>query len=183
MKIRGVARNDYERGMIFILQHTGMHVSNLVSLDRDDLNDQGWISWRRVKNRKPMRSLIPKGDIMACQIWISSYGRNRRTTRAIQYKIAAIGERAGYPGLSPMSFRAQYAITMLDDGQPPHEVKHMLGCSLDTLMNHYAQIQAARRVMQSEKETCPQCGTEMKPKRDSKTGETFCVNCLDTLRY
>lgn len=150
MKIRGVARNDYERGMIFILQHTGMHVSNLVSLKDGDLDEQSFLSWRRVKNAKPMRARIPLGDHQISVLWIAKYGNNKRTTRAIQYKIAAIGERAGYPGLSPMSFRAQYAITMLDDGQPPHEVKHMLGCSLETLMNHYAQIQAARRVIKSE---------------------------------
>ena len=30
-------------------------------------------------------------------------------------------------------------------------------------------------------EVCPHCDVEMEPKRDSKTGEIFCTNCLDTL--
>jgi len=160
MKIRGVCRNDYERGMVYILQHTGMHVSNLVGLQDLAIDDNGWLKWRRVKNKKPMRAMIPKGDIATCILWITAYGHHRRSTRAIQYKIKAIGERSGYPGLSPMSFRAQYAITMLDDGMQPHEVKHMLGCSLETLMNHYAQIQAARRVIRDDEddEPCPDPG-------------------------
>jgi protein gp37 len=33
-----------------------------------------------------------------------------------------------------------------------------------------------------EMDVCPHCDVEMEPKRDGKTGEIFCTNCLDTLR-
>lgn len=158
-KIRGAARTDYERGMVYILQHTGMHISNLVSLKEDNYENVGvrvsMITWRRVKNKKPMRAPIPKGDRDVCLRWIQKFGNNKRSTRAIQYKLKAIGDRAGIPGLSQMSFRAQFAVTMLDAGEPAHEVCHMLGCSKETLDNHYAQIKQARRVLELMREEDP----------------------------
>ena len=150
-KIRGVCRNDYERGMVYILQHTGMHISSLCDLQDGDIDLKGFIHWRRPKNDKPMRSLIPKGDIPGCEKWILMWGENRRSHRAIQYKIATIGERAGYPGLAAMSFRTQYACTLLDEGTPPHKVVFMMGCSLETLMNHYTQLEQARKIIERDK--------------------------------
>jgi site-specific recombinase XerD len=154
-KVRGACRNDYERGMVFILEASGMHVSNLVGqhrgrrLEAPILNDEGDLRWRRVKNERPMSARVPKGDRTTVKWWLDRYV-HRRTERAIQYRLKEIGERAGFPDLSPNSFRVWRACRLLDEGMSPHKVKHLLGCSLEVLMENYAQLEDARRVEEAE---------------------------------
>ena len=150
-KVRGACRNDYELGLVFILQHTGAHISCLVTTDsKKKMRLKGdYLYWRRPKNDKPMRSRIPKGDREIIVSWLRTIPGNR-TERALQFKIKTIGDRAGFPDLSPMSFRVQYGCKRLDDGKPPHEVCHLLGCNLSTLMNNYAQLNEAREVEEAE---------------------------------
>ncbi len=146
-KVRGACKDDYERGMVFILQHTGMHLGNLVALTPDQLDRAGHIHWRRGKTGRPMRSLIPAGDQALIKSWIARWGHHSRTTRSIEYRIAEIGDRAGFPRLAPTTFRTQRGCTLLDEGWQPHEVCHILGCKLSTLMDHYAVLKDDRRTL------------------------------------
>jgi len=150
-KVRGSCRNAYERGLVFILQHTGAHISSLlVTENKKRMVLRGdYLYWRRPKNNKPMRSRVPRGDRPVIMAWLDLIPGNR-TGRALQYKLKTIGERSGFPDLSPMSFRVQYGCKLLDDGKPPHEVCHLLGCTLGVLMNNYAQLQAARTVEEDD---------------------------------
>jgi integrase len=153
-KIRGACRNDYERGMVYILQHTGCHVANLVATDKNRrliMNSRGDIRWRRVKNSKPLKAKVPTGDREIVEKWLSTYP-GKRTTRAIRYKIETIGKRAGFPEISPMTFRSQRACDLLDEGMSPHQVKHLIGTSLATLEGHYAQLKADRRIDEEDLE-------------------------------
>jgi len=144
-KVRGACKNDLERGMVIILQWTGMHLSSLLSLTPGQMDKRGNLHWRRTKNSRQMRAAIPKGDQDLVRSWIAQYGSNRRKARMTQYRFSWIGERAGFDDLSPMTFRVMRGCVLLDDGMPPHEVCHILGCSLHTLMDHYAVLKADRR--------------------------------------
>lgn len=150
-KVRGACQTDFERGMVYILQHTGMHVSNLVGsfrgrkLKAPVLTNEGDIRWRRVKNNKPMSARIPEEDREVVGMWLIKYV-HRRSERTIQYRLHDLGARVDIPDLSPNSFRVYYACKLLDDGKSPHKVKHLLGCSLEVLMENYAMLEAARDV-------------------------------------
>lgn len=143
-KVRGACKDDYERGMVLILQHTGMHLSCMMALTLSQLDDGGHLHWRRTKTHRPMRALIPEGDRDLVRKWIASPSK---TDRYVQYKIAEIGSRAGFPGLSPMTFRTMRGCTLLDEGWQAHEVCHILGCKLSTLQDHYAVLKDDRRTI------------------------------------
>lgn len=150
-KVRGACNNDYERGIVFILSASGMHVSNLVALYRGQrlqkatITNEGDLRWRRVKNNKPMSARVPVGDRPVVEAWLSRYPYHR-SERSIQYRLKDIGARAGFPDLSPMSFRVQRACDLLDLGMSRHEVKHLLGCSSEVIDHNYSILQDARRV-------------------------------------
>lgn len=146
MKVRKAAMNDYQRGIVFILQATGMHLQCLVSLTPSQMNVRGDILWRRTKTARPMRARIPKMDRREVRDWIRNFGSNNRTGRWVQYNLKEVGLRAGFPDLSPMTFRTQRAVRLLDDGEPYHEVAHLMGCSPSVLMANYAQLKEDRKV-------------------------------------
>jgi len=146
MTMRSATLNSYELGIVTILELTGMHVSALVSLTDENLKGQN-IRWRRPKTFENQTARVPKGDLPVVQGWILTYGNGRRTDRAIRYALQRIGERVGFPDVSPMTYRHQRAVVLLDDGMSPHEVAHILGCTLGTLEKHYAQVKADRRTL------------------------------------
>lgn len=150
MKVRAASINDFQRGVVFILQATGMHLKCLVSLTIDQMDIKGDISWRRTKTERPMRARVPEGDRMTVRAWIEAYGSNKRTGRWVQYNLKEVGTRAGFPDLSPMTFRAQRAVRLLDEGEPYHEVAHLMGCSPHVLMANYAQLKEDRKIDESD---------------------------------
>jgi hypothetical protein len=150
-KIRGSCRDDFERGIVAILSASSMHVANLVAQFRGKklkppiLTSEGDLRWHRVKTDRPMTARVPPGDRDLVRWWLDRYP-HKRSERAIQYRLKEIGKRAGFPDLSPNSFRVWRACKLLDEGISPHTVKHLIGCSLTTLMENYAQLEDARRV-------------------------------------
>jgi len=145
-KVRAAAVSDFQRGIVFILQHSGMHLECLLGLEPSQMDDKGDIHWHRTKTDRPMRARIPPEDRMTVRAWIERYGRNRKSPSGVQWALKQVGARAGFPDLSPMSFRTQRAVVLLDEGMQPHEVCHIMGCSLDVLMANYAQLKVDRRV-------------------------------------
>jgi integrase len=148
MKVRGACQNDFERGLVIILQHTGMHISCLMSLEPSQLDAKGDIYWNRVRTDRQMRARVPKGDLSLVEKWIKTWGSSKRSKRWARYVLKRIGKDAGFPDLSPMSFRMQKSATLLDENMQPHEVCHRLGCSLNVLMDSYAQLKDDRRADQ-----------------------------------
>lgn len=164
-KVRGACRNDFERGMVYILLASGMHVSNLVArhrgkpLDPVIMTYDGDLRWDRVKTYRPMKARVPHGDRDLVRWWLKKFPR-RRSERSIQYHIKEIGRRSGFPDLSPTSFRVWRACKLLDEGVPPHEVRHLIGCSMNVLMDNYAQLKDDRRVEELSKLSTSRIGLE-----------------------
>lgn len=145
-KVRAHATTDFQRGIVFILQATGMHLACLLSLKPNQMNTNGHISWARTKTGRPMRAKVPKADRMTVRAWIGRYGSNKRSASGVQKALRQVGARAGFPDVSPMTFRAQRAVRLLDEGEPYHEVAHLMGCSPGVLMANYAQLKEDRKV-------------------------------------
>lgn len=145
-KVRAAAVSDFQRGIVFILQHTGMHLACLLALTPKQFDDKGDIRWRRTKTGRQMRAKVPSGDRSTVKAWIERYGSGKKSSSGVQWALKQVGARAGFPDLSPMSFRVQRAVMLLDAGEPYHEVAHVMGCSPGVLMSNYAQLKADRRV-------------------------------------
>jgi site-specific recombinase XerD len=145
-KCRAAATSDFQRGIVFILQATGMHLACLLGLTPSQMDAKGDIHWKRTKNDRPMRARVPSADRMTVRAWIDRYGSNKKSESGVQWALKEVGARAGFPDLSPMTFRAQRAVVLLDEGMPPHEVAHIMGCSPEVLNANYAQLKSDRRV-------------------------------------
>ena len=132
-----------------------MHASTLV----DDwgwsiTNPGGTIKWERTKNGKRLEARVSDAEARIIQRCIIA--RSLPTTvRTLQRWVRRIGERAGYPGISPLTLRHSRAIYLMDelDGKV-HRVAALMGCSYEVLERHYAQIEAARLIPRNE--PCPE---------------------------
>lgn len=182
LKCRAAAISDFQRGIVFILQATGMHLACLMSLKPNQMNSTGDISWHRTKTSRPMRARVPMADRMTVRAWIGKYGSNKRDDSSVQKTLKKVGARAGFPDLSPMTFRAQRAVRLLDEGTHYHEVAHLMGCSPHVLMANYAQLKEDRKIDESDArrtlalhvdESCDNCGIDACMKRGTE-GVKWC---------
>jgi integrase len=146
-------RRDRERASVMLLWRTGMHASTLVSGEFNLTIDNN-IYWKRPKTDKPLLATIPKGEARLIGRCICAESLPN-TVRTLERWVSKIGERAGYPGICPLTLRHSRAIYLLEgnlDANPPRKpmpdsrVRHLLGCSQKTLEKHYAQYEAARLV-------------------------------------
>jgi len=125
-----------------------MHASTLIG-DQYSLSG-GEVEWHRPKTGAAMRATITWAEcklIARCR----SVGTLPNTVRTLQRRVRRIGERAGYPGISPLTLRHSRAIWLMDGGSTGkpmavNRVASLMGCSYAVLEKHYAQIEAARLV-------------------------------------
>ncbi|MHA1286545.1 MAG: tyrosine-type recombinase/integrase [Candidatus Thorarchaeota archaeon] len=142
LKIIGACRDSEERGLMKILLLTGMHISSVCSLGSGNMINQGskvYLKWKRPKTNKTLQVLVPKDYLEDIQGFIKGYRRKSRQ----QYfnMVRAIGGRAGYQDISPMTFRHTRCIRALEDeGYSIYELPHLLGCSLDVVVRNYTKL-------------------------------------------
>jgi len=130
-----------ERGLIRILSLTGMHVSALCKLTPASIIPRGslsYIAWKRPKTNKTMEALLPKRYHEDVYAFIAS----RRLTRwAYNIKLKQIGERAGYPGISTMTFRHNRCVRAIKEHQGnPMLVAQIMGCTVDVVFRNYSKL-------------------------------------------
>jgi len=156
IKVFGACENPEERGLISILDITGMHISCAVKLTEKNLIKQGstvYIRWQRAKTSKTLRFPVPKDRLEDITHFIKR--KRRKTTRAYFDTIKAIGRRAGYDEVSSMTFRHNRAIRALtEEGMDIYQVPHMLGCSLNVVARNYTvqQLDEQHRKRETDQE-------------------------------
>ncbi len=141
LKMLGACRNDEERGLMAILNLTGMHVSSLCSLAPDNFIRQGsrsYIRWIRPKTKKTLQALIPKESITPICEFLSMRRKTRQHYHAL---VKQIGIRAGYQDVSPMTFRHNRCLRALTkEGYSIFEVPQVMGCTLDVAVRNYSKL-------------------------------------------
>lgn len=156
LKVLGACKDDEERGIVKLLILTGMHVSVLTGVDyiskktkkrvfRPPLGPsnlvkqgpQNIIRWIRPKTTKTLESYIPKDDVED----IKAFLEMKHKTRQHYFNMTkAIGERAGYDSVSPMTFRHNRCIRALTvENRQIWEVPHVMGCTLDVAARNYSK--------------------------------------------
>ena len=147
-QLQTVCRNDCEHGIVSLLWRTGMHASTLVekAFQLNPLTDKTTeVRWRRTKNSKHLVAHLPQSEARVLRRCLAA-GSLPDTQRALRWRLQRVGERAGYPGITPLTLRHSRAIYLLDSGRPINRVAALLGCSWQVLERHYAVIENQREV-------------------------------------
>jgi len=141
VKMLGSCANDEQRGMVTVLELTGMHVSSLCSLSPDSMIRQGsktYLRWVRPKTHKTLQALIPKESVGT----VAAFLKVRRKSRQYYHFLTnEIGEKAGYQDVSPMTFRHNRCLRGLTkEGYSIWEIPQVMGCTLDVAARNYSKL-------------------------------------------
>lgn len=143
-KVLAEARSDKERGMVIILYFSGMHASSLTELNRSNLKKAGnthRLEWRRTKTGKAMSCVIPSRFIEPVNVFLESRKPSRQYIHRV---IKELGSKAGYDGISPMTFRHTRCVRAFmpkeqgGEGMPFFAVSQIMGCSISVVVRNYA---------------------------------------------
>lgn len=143
--------DDVDRGMVRLLSLTGMHVSSLCKLGPSSLKMRGtlsYISWVRPKTNKTMEALVP----VAYRREVITFLHARRLTRfGYDAHIKQIADRAGYSGISSMTFRHNRCVRAIAEHEGnPMLVAQIMGCTAEVVFRNYSKLS---EVQLMEKET------------------------------
>ena len=135
--------DDVDRGLVYILNFTGMHGSLLRELTTKNLirhGDRYYIEWARTKTNKTMNAQVPKVKLPQIEAFLKS---KKKTLRHYNYVLKALGEAVGFDGISTMTFRHGRCIYMLKvEKRPITEVAQVMGCTVKVVSENYAQMRS-----------------------------------------
>ena len=141
IKMLGACSNDEQRGLITVLNLTGMHISSLCSLGSENLIKQGsksYLRWIRPKTNKTLQALVPKENIQTIENFLKM---RRKSRQYYHFLVKKIGERAGYQDVSPMMFRHNRCLrALMREGYSIFEVPQIMGCTLDVAVRNYSKL-------------------------------------------
>jgi integrase len=142
LKVFGACQDQEERGLIAILDITGMHIKCVHELTEKNVIKQGsthYLRWQRAKTSKTLRFPIPKDRLDDILYFVNR--PRKKTVRWYFDLIKQIGDRAGYQDVSSMTFRHNRAIRALrEEGMDLFQVPHLLGCSLNVAARNYTVL-------------------------------------------
>ena len=141
LRMLGSCSDDEERGIITILDLTGMHVSSLCSLEPCDLIKQGnraYLRWVPPKTNKTLQALVPKDKIQIIEKFLKM---RRKSRQYYHFLVKKIGLKAGYEDVSPMTFRHNRCLRGLTkEGYTIFEIPQVMGCTLDVAVRNYSKL-------------------------------------------
>lgn len=138
-RILSSCENEFEKQTILILRYTGMHIS--VICDKEDKHHLAikgnFIQWYRPKTSNLVR--IPLHPLI--KPFMKEYLDSDRVKYRNYYNrmITQIGLRAKIEGLSPMTFRHTFGVSLLDEGYTMTQVQRMMGVTDLTVITRYTQ--------------------------------------------
>lgn len=141
IKLLGCCKDDEERGLVAILDLTGMHVSSLCSLGPGDIIKQGsrtYLRWVRPKTNRTLQALVPKERFQTIEKFLKM---RRKSRQFYHFLVKNIGLRAGFEDISPMTFRHNRCLRALTkEGYSIFEVPQIMGCTLDVVVRNYSKV-------------------------------------------
>ena len=132
--------DDQERGMVYILYYTGMHGSVLRNLSLDNLKVEGestYLRWTRTKTNKRMEAPLPQNRLPIIRQFLIG---KKPGFRWMNILLKDIGERAGYEGVSTMTFRHTRTLRLIQEGVPLPMIAEVMGCTGDVITRNYAKL-------------------------------------------
>ena len=151
-KILEAADSTLERPAIWLMMKIGMHPENIVGLEPSNIehDTQGyWLQYRRVKNDKARRELLPN-DIGEALIQFLRRKYRPKTRQAYWEMARRVGLKAGYKRISPMTLRHTACINFLRQFREHPErmdlVAIRMGCTRGVVMQNYIDLEEWERM-------------------------------------
>lgn len=149
-------KNIREVSLIDFLSSTGVRVSELCKLNKDDIDfisREGIVHGKGKKDRMIfinastkvhlLNYLDSRCDINSALFVSEQHPFDRLTKSGVEYCVRNIGDRAGIKHCHPHRFRRTFATRMISKGVPIEQVQYMLGHSkIDTTLI-YAKVDEA----------------------------------------
>lgn len=151
-------RDDEERAWVYILYYTGMHGSLVRTLTPENLFREGdklSLRWKRTKQNSAIIKTVDAYVPMDKQGLITSFlaSKRKKSLRWMNYRLAEMGKKAGFDGVSTMTFRHTLCVKLALDGVPLPVIQQKLGCTAGVIYNAYGlltpeQLREATRLRQ-----------------------------------
>ena len=152
-KLRRKCRLERDLALIECLYSTGVRVSELIALNRKDINFDSMDMVVYGKGAKERETYLTAASCMHLQEYLDSRTDNnealfvslkaphkRLTVSGVEEVLRRLGRQTGIDKVHPHRFRRTMATNILNKGMPIEEVKEILGhVKLDTTMI-YCQI-------------------------------------------
>jgi len=142
MSLLEACETDKEYIIVWMFINTGIHSKDLGGLKVKNIDGHN-ILWRRAKNKKPRREMLPD-DIMDRLIKFLNNKRRPKSRTSYLLIVQEIGDRIGLDHLSPMSLRHTFCINLLQEyGNHPQCIDFVakrMGCSRDVVVQNYIDL-------------------------------------------
>lgn len=147
-RVLEACRNSFEKQTVLVLLDTGIHVSLLPLLTKDNVKG-GRITWKRTK-KKGADAIVSVPISKRISPFIEKYVQLEKPKDRWFYwdMVKKIGRRAGIDDLSPLSFRHTFGVRMLEMGLKIPEVQRYMGVSTIKTILRYTKY---KDVMTEEK--------------------------------
>jgi integrase len=142
----GKCESDNEFIPIWLMLKCGMHPHD-ISKAKDKFRFNGqFLEWKRAKNSKPRREIIPKDVRPRLDNWLK---HGKKLTRVgYNQLVHRIGAQVGHPEYSPLSLRHTFGLQELrgfmKQKPPPPDfialVAQKMGCKRETVMQFYIDL-------------------------------------------
>lgn len=164
-KMRTACQNTRERAVIEVLLSSGVRVSELCDLNRDDIDfHDKTVRVRHGKGDKPRVTYIDILTAMHLQHYLTSrhdddealivsYRGTRLSTGGAEAIVRRIGERAGVEDVHPHRFRRTMATTLATRGMAVQDIQILLGHSDINTTMEYVSVSEQRARLEYQKFT------------------------------
>ena len=137
-----------EIGLVTVLEITGMHRASIreaiLTVEGDDHYIE-WIATKEQRKERDMKAWVPPGDVENVRAWLKKHSKKHPDTYWRWLK--EIARRAGYPKVSPMTYRAQRIVRLIKAGVEPREVAIMTGATEQIIFRHYTKASVKEKQM------------------------------------
>jgi integrase/recombinase XerD len=124
------AATSQSRLMIKLLYASGLRVSELVKLHREDIKPNGTLHIRQGKGLKDRLTVIPEGLRKELEGTGPLFGEGNMTTRNVQSIVKSTAKRAGIQKkVTPHVLRHSFATHLLENGTDIRVIQELLGHS------------------------------------------------------
>lgn len=172
LKMLDACRDNKERSLVLLLLNTGLLPSMFCNLRKWNGRAREWlnvlrdgntryISWKRPKTNKTLRSFpLKKDELAQIETFLASPAKSNKHFDEI---LRSIGQKAGYDGVSCLTMRHTYCIWLLRSkseggaGMTIYQVPHWMGCTIEVVVRNYS-IMSGSQIMEEVE------GSEMTPR-------------------
>lgn len=145
-KMRDACTCLREIGLVTVLEITGMHRSCIRDTILTPYGEDYYLEWMATKEKRrerDMQAWVPPKDVENVRAWLTRYSKKHPDTYWRWLK--EIAARAGYPQVSPMTYRAQRIVRMCKSGTDPREVAILTGATEQTIFRYYTQASSKEK--------------------------------------